>query len=66
MALADEDRLGTDAVLKREVRRMLADDRIEAFVEAFLDNWLGLRDIGSARHLVRRTRTTTAAISPMP
>ncbi|MEM6778944.1 MAG: DUF1592 domain-containing protein [Planctomycetota bacterium] len=48
MALADEGRLGDDAVLRREVRRMLSDDRIDAFVEAFLDNWLGLRDIGSA------------------
>ncbi|MEM1225163.1 MAG: DUF1592 domain-containing protein [Planctomycetota bacterium] len=48
MALADEGRLGDDAVLRREVRRMLSDDRIDAFAEAFLDNWLGLRDIGSA------------------
>ncbi|MEM9367232.1 MAG: DUF1592 domain-containing protein [Planctomycetota bacterium] len=46
--LADEGRLGEEAVLRREVRRMLNDDRIDAFVEAFLDNWLGLRDIGSA------------------
>ncbi|MGB0370251.1 MAG: DUF1592 domain-containing protein [Opitutales bacterium] len=37
---------GADAdVLKREMDRMLADERADRFIEHFLDHWLNLRDL---------------------
>lgn len=33
--------------LKNQVKRMLADERINNFVNDFLDSWLNLRDLGS-------------------
>ncbi len=45
--LAASDRIGDPDVLRREVRRMSADPRSEAFLEGFLDGWLNLRDLGS-------------------
>ena len=33
--------------LKRQVKRLLSDDRSSAFINGFLDSWLNLRDIGN-------------------
>ena len=35
-------------VLRRQVRRMLADPRSDAMIQGFLGSWLTLRDLGSA------------------
>jgi hypothetical protein len=32
--------------LRRQANRLLADDRVAAFVHAFVDSWLSLRDLG--------------------
>ncbi len=45
---AQRDRLGDPAVLEREVRRMLADDRAEAFVSRFFFPWLELDKLGKS------------------
>lgn len=47
LASAKSGKLTRDAELKRQVRRMLSDERITGFVNGFLDSWLGLRDLGS-------------------
>ena len=43
---AKSGRLTQDAELKKQVLRMIADDRSTAFVNGFLDSWLNLRDLG--------------------
>ena len=43
---AKSDRLTQEAELKKQVLRMIADDRSTAFVNGFLDSWLDLRDLG--------------------
>lgn len=43
---AKSGRLAQDAELKKQVLRMIADDRSTAFVNGFLDSWLNLRDLG--------------------
>lgn len=43
---AKSGRLTQEAELKKQVLRMLADDRSTAFVNGFLDSWLNLRDLG--------------------
>lgn len=48
MKLADEGKLSSPDELKRQVARMLRDARSDAFVDGFLDSWLGLADLGSA------------------
>lgn len=35
------------AELKKQVLRMMADDRVNGFIHGFLDSWLNLRDLGS-------------------
>lgn len=45
---AQNGRLSDPAVLAREVRRMLADDRAEAFVSRFFFPWLGLDKLANA------------------
>ena len=45
--LAASGRLADSVVLRRQVNRLLNDDRSEAFVRGFLDSWLTLRDLGS-------------------
>jgi hypothetical protein len=43
---AKSGRLSQEAELKKQVLRMIADDRSTAFVNGFLDSWLNLRDLG--------------------
>lgn len=42
LLLAAQSKLADPAVLQSQVERMLADPRSHSFVEAFLDQWLGL------------------------
>lgn len=46
MALADSGEILDPSVVREEVRRMLTDERSEAFLEGFLDSWLNLRTLG--------------------
>ena len=46
--LAERGQLSTPAVLSREVRRMLADPRADAFVTNFAGQWLFLRNLDAA------------------
>ncbi|MFM7741994.1 MAG: DUF1592 domain-containing protein, partial [Verrucomicrobiota bacterium] len=45
-ASAASGKLTDDAELKRQIDRLLADDRLEGFVHGFLDSWLNLRELG--------------------
>lgn len=45
-ASAASGKLTGDAELKRQIDRLLADDRLEGFVHGFLDSWLNLRELG--------------------
>jgi len=45
-AAAKSGQLLDPAVLRKQVHRMLRDDRSEEFVKGFLDSWLNLRAIG--------------------
>lgn len=47
LAAAKSGKLTEDAELKKQVRRMIADERIGGFINGFLDSWLNLRDLGS-------------------
>ena len=47
LTLAEQGRLRDPAVLEAQVRRMLADERAEAMVRSFFDQWLYLRNIDS-------------------
>lgn len=47
LAAARTGKLTQDIELKKQVERMLADERISGFVNGFLDSWLNLRDLGS-------------------
>lgn len=44
---AKSGQLTQDAELNKQVQRMMADERVTAFVNGFLDSWLNLRDLGS-------------------
>lgn len=46
LAAAKSGKLTEDAELKRQVHRMIADERVSGFVNGFLDSWLNLRDLG--------------------
>ncbi len=46
LGLAQSGQLTQPAELKKQVQRMIADERINAFVNGFLDSWLNLRDLG--------------------
>ncbi|WP_372899477.1 DUF1592 domain-containing protein, partial [Stieleria sp.] len=46
-AAADEGKLTDPGELKKQIVRMLDDERSEAFVSGFTDSWLNLRDIGN-------------------
>ena len=46
LAAAGKGELSEPAALRRQVDRMLADGRAEAFYEGFLDSWLNLRELG--------------------
>ncbi|MFT5469016.1 MAG: mono/diheme cytochrome c family protein [Verrucomicrobiales bacterium] len=45
-AAAEQGKLRDQAELKRQVARMLADDRSERFTESFASQWLHLRKVG--------------------
>ena len=47
-ALAEQRRLRDPAVLERQVRRMIADDRFTSFVEQFAGQWLFLRNLAAS------------------
>jgi len=47
LASAKSGKLTEKAELKKQVQRMIADDRISGFINGFLDSWLNLRDLGS-------------------
>ncbi len=45
-AAAGSGKLTGDAELKRQIDRLLADGRVDGFINGFLDSWLNLRDLG--------------------
>ena len=45
LALAEQKKLSEPDTLRRQVERMLKDDKASAFTENFVGQWLGLRDI---------------------
>ncbi len=45
-ASAASGKLTGDAELKRQIDRLLADERVNGFVHGFLDSWLNLRELG--------------------
>ena len=47
LAAAKSGKLTEDAELKKQIQRMIADERIGGFVNGFIDSWLNLRDLGS-------------------
>ncbi|WP_461785509.1 DUF1592 domain-containing protein [Prosthecobacter sp.] len=47
LAAAKSGYLTQDAELKKHIERMLSDERINGFVNGFIDSWLNLRDLGS-------------------
>jgi len=47
LSAAKSSKLTQPEELKKQVQRMLTDERIGAFVNGFLDSWLNLRDLGS-------------------
>ena len=53
VALAADGRLSRPAVLRRQVRRMLADDRAASLVENFAAQWLHLRNVRAVTPDVR-------------
>ena len=48
LRLAEQRRLREPAVLDRQVRRMIADDRFTSFVEQFAGQWLFLRNLAAS------------------
>jgi Protein of unknown function (DUF1592)/Protein of unknown function (DUF1588)/Protein of unknown function (DUF1585)/Protein of unknown function (DUF1595)/Protein of unknown function (DUF1587) len=46
LASAKSGKLTKDSDLKKQIERMLGDERISGFVNGFLDGWLNLRDLG--------------------
>lgn len=48
LKLADEGRLNDDAVLRKEVQRMLADPKADSLADNFAAQWLGIRNLQSA------------------
>jgi len=47
LAAAKSGKLTQDAELKKQIQRLLADERLSGFINGFLDSWLNLRDLGS-------------------
>jgi hypothetical protein len=46
LASATTGKLTDDAELKKQIDRLLGDDRLTGFVDGFLDSWLNLRELG--------------------
>jgi hypothetical protein len=46
LSAAKSGKLVEDAELKKQVLRMIGDERIVGFINGFLDSWLNLRDLG--------------------
>ena len=46
LACADSRALTRDDELKKQLHRMLDDERVRGFINGFLDSWLNLRDLG--------------------
>jgi len=53
LALATENRLGDPTVLRKQVKRMLADEKSNSLVENFASQWLYLRNLESITPNVR-------------
>ncbi|MBL8211806.1 MAG: DUF1592 domain-containing protein [Bryobacterales bacterium] len=49
LRLADDKQLSNPAILKGQIRRMLADAKADALVENFAGQWLGLRSLARAK-----------------
>ena len=47
LAAAKSGKITQADELKKQIQRMLADERVTGFVNGFLDSWLNLRDLGS-------------------
>jgi hypothetical protein len=47
LAAAKSGKLTQDDEFKKHIERMLSDERINGFVNGFIDSWLNLRDLGS-------------------
>ena len=45
-ASAAAGKLTSDGELKKQIDRMLADGRVDGFINGFLDSWLNLRELG--------------------
>ena len=45
-ASAASGKLTSDVQLKKQIDRLLGDDRLEGFINGFLDSWLNLRELG--------------------
>ena len=46
LAMAASGELKEEEAFRRQVKRLLKDDRSKGFVKGFLDSWLNLRDLG--------------------
>jgi hypothetical protein len=46
LASAAAGRITGDAELKKQIGRLLADERADGFINGFLDSWLSLRELG--------------------
>jgi hypothetical protein len=46
LASAAAGKITGDAELKKEIGRLLADERADGFINGFLDSWLSLRELG--------------------
>ena len=47
LAAAASGRLTEATELRKQIERLMDDERVEGFVHGFLDSWLNLRDLGS-------------------
>jgi len=63
-AMSDSGRLHDEAILRAQVRRLLADPRSRAFTSTFLGQWLGFAGLG-AEHVpdARKFRAFTPALA---
>lgn len=64
MALAGSGKLTAPKEIRQQSQRLLADDRVGGFVNAFLDAWLNLRDLGGMPPARETTRVYYAENLP--